>query len=312
MTLRIIAGGANPALALKVADALGTGLVGAGIVRFPDGEIHVELAESVRGGDVYLLQPTTPPIAEHLHELLFLADAARRAGARRVTAVVPYFAYARQDRRATGREAVGGRVVADLLAAAHVDRVVAVDLHETALEGFFPCPLEHLTSVPALADTLGVLAPDGEVVVAPDAGATKLAERYGRCLKLPVAFVHKRRVSGESVTTHGIAGDVRGRRALIVDDMISTAGTVAGAVGVLLEAGAAPDIVVAATHGLFVGPAVERLAPLPIARLVVTDTVGRELPSPLPGHVVSVAPLLATAIGCLHEERSLDRLILHA
>jgi len=312
MTLRLIAGGANPALALGVAEALGTGLVGAGIIRFPDGEIHVELAESVRGGDVYLLQPTTPPIAEHLHELLFLADACRRAGARRVTAVLPYFAYARQDRRATGREAVGGRVIADLLAAVHIDRVVAVDLHETALEGFFPVPLEHLSAVSALADALAAVAPGREVVVAPDAGASKLAERYGRLLELPVAFVHKRRVSGETVTTHGLAGEVRGLRPLVVDDMISTAGTMAGAIRALLEAGATPDVVVAATHGLFVGPAIERLAAFPISRLVVTDTVGGDPPSPVASHVVSVAPLLATAIRHLHEERSMDTLILHA
>ncbi len=170
---------------------------------------------------MYLLQPTAPPIETHLLQLLLLADASRRAGAARVTAVIPYFGYARQDRRASGREAVGARVVADMLPTAGIERVVAVDLHTTALEGAFGVPLEHLTATPVLAEALRPPYRERGVVLAPDAGAAKLAERWARVLNVPVAVVHKTRVGGEAVRTQGLAGDVRGRKPLIVDDMIS-------------------------------------------------------------------------------------------
>ncbi len=309
----LLAGPANVALATAVADAVGVPLASRDVSRFPDGEIHVELHETVRDADVYLLQPTAPPIETHLLQLLFLVDACRRGGAARVTAVLPYFGYARQDRRASGREAIGARVVADMLRGAGVDRVVAIDLHTTTLEGVFPVPLEHLSAVPLTSRAIHA-SRDGApgVVVAPDAGATKLAERWGRLLELPVAFVHKTRLSGEAVATHGVAGSVQGRAPLIVDDMISTGGTMAGAIEAVLAAGATRDVLVAVTHGLFVGPAVERLARLPIRRLIVTDTVGGARPAGLPLEIVSVAPLLADAIGRLHHGRSMSDLILHA
>lgn len=311
MRLVLIGGPANPPLSEAVGGTLGVEPTGCEISRFPDGEIHVELRESVRDADVYLLQPTTPPIEANLLQLLFLADACRRAGAARVTAVVPYFAYARQDRRATGREAVGARVVADMLEGAGIDRVVAVHLHTTALEGVFSVPLEHLTAMPVLAAALGEARLPVEVVVSPDAGAVKLAERWGRALDLPVAVAHKTRVGGEVVRTHGVIGEVRSRRPLIVDDMISTGGTLAGAITAVLDAGAVPDVVIVATHGLFVGPAVDRLAALPVSRLLVTDTVAGVNTGGLPVQRVSVAPLLADAILRLHDGRSLGDLILH-
>ena len=312
MRLVVAAGLANPALAEGVVQSLGVSLAERELSRFPDGEIHVELHETVRDADVYLLQPTSPPIESNLLQLLLLVDACRRGGALRVTAVVPYFGYARQDRRTRGREAVGARVVAGMLAGVGIDRIVAVDLHTAALEGVFPMPLEHLTAVPVLAEALGSPQRSLGVVVSPDAGATKLAERWGRRLELPVAIVHKTRLSGGSVQSHGIAGDVRGRRPLIVDDMISTGGTLAGAIAALLEAGAIPEITIAATHGLFVGPAAERLTPLPITRLLVTDTVDSVTPAALPVQRVSIAPLVADAIRRLHRGQSLSDLLLHA
>jgi ribose-phosphate pyrophosphokinase len=309
VTLVLLAGTSNPPLAAAVAECLGVPLAAREASRFPDGEMHIEVGTSVRGCDVYLIQPTSPTAEEHVFQLLLLADACRRAGSARLTAVVPYFGYARQDRRATGREPVGARVVADLIATVGIGRTVAVDLH-APLEGVFGQPLEHLTAVPLLAERLRSLGTAGRVVVAPDLGATKLAERYARLLALPVAFVHKRRVSGEEVTVRGVTGEVKDRLPLVVDDMITTGGTVEAAIRAVLEAGARADVVVAATHGLLVGRAVERLAALPVTRLVTSDSVLSSAGS-LPVERVSLAPHLADAISRLHGDRSLSDLIVH-
>jgi ribose-phosphate pyrophosphokinase len=273
--------------------------------------MHVDVRETVRDADVYLLQPTVPPIEANLLQLLLLADACRRGGAMRVTAVVPYFGYARQDRRATGREAVGARVIAEMVRSVGIDRLVAVHLHTAGLEAVFSIPLEHLTAMPVLSTALASLPQSPGVVVAPDAGAIKLAQHWARVLDIPAAVVHKIRVGGDIVETHGLTGEVRGRRPLIVDDMISTGGTVAAAIEVLLDAGAVPEVVVAATHGLFVGSAAKRLGTLPITHLLVTDTVSDAAPEDLAVQRVSVAPLLADAITRLHRGRSLSDLILH-
>ena len=294
--LTLLGGNAHPALTTAVASALGVDAASRTLQRFPDSEIQAELGVSVRGQDVYLLQPTGPPVADHLLELLLLADATRRGGAARVTAVIPYFGYARQDRRAHGREALGARVVADMVGAAHVDSVVAIALHTSAIEGFFSAPLLHLSAVPALAEELRASVERPAVVVAPDLGAVKLAEQYAQLLQLPTAVVRKVRLSGTEVRATEIVGDVRGRVPIVVDDMISTAGTVHAAVNALLAAECNPHVIVAATHGLFVGPAVERLRALPLTRLLVTDTLPAPSTSSLPVHVVSVAPLLADAI----------------
>jgi ribose-phosphate pyrophosphokinase len=311
MQLVLLAGLGNPPLARGVARALGVSLADGELSRFPDGEIHVEVRETVRDADVYLLQPTVPPIEANLLQLLLLADACRRGGAMRVTAVMPYFGYARQDRRATGREAVGARVIAETLRSVGIDRVVAVHLHTAGLEAVFSIPLEHLTPLPVLSTALASLPQAPGVVVAPDAGAIKLAQHWARVLDIPAAVVHKIRVGGDIVETHGLTGEVRGRRPLVVDDMISTGGTIAAAIRVLLEAGAVPEVVVAATHGLFVGSAVGRLRALPITHLLVTDTVSDVEPEDLAVQRVSVAPLLADAITRLHRGRSLSDLILH-
>ncbi len=309
---KVFSGSGELALAGAIAGHLGLQLGQRELERFPDGECHVRVLESVRGHDVYIVASTGPPVEANLMEILLLADACRRGGAARLTAVIPYLGYARQDRRASGREPVGARVVADLLRAAGLDRVVAVDLHSPALEGFFSLPLEHLTAVPLLAESLrhsgvGVSG----VVVAPDLGAARLADRYARLLDLPVAIVHKTRVSGREVSVHGVSGNVEGRQPLIVDDMISTGGTIEAASRALAAAGSLPAAAVAATHGLFVSGAEERLAAVGARRVIVTDSVAAPPGLRLKLEVVSVAPMLARAIQHLHEDRSLADLVAH-
>jgi ribose-phosphate pyrophosphokinase len=305
MTLRLIAGTANEALATALATRLGCSLTERTLETFPDGEIHVLLGESVRAGDVYLLQPTAPPVERHLLELLLLADACRRAGAQRITAVMPYFGYARQDRRVGGREAVGARLVIDLLTAAGIDRVVAIDLHNPALEAAFHIPLIHVSAVQLLTEAIRPILPERAVIVAPDIGAARLADRYAGLLNLPVAIVHKIRTGGEAVSVRHISGDVHDRVPIVIDDMISTGGTVEAAIHAAREAGARDGAIIVATHGLLVGTAPERLRQLNPRALFVSDTVRIHSALPLPIQTVSVAPLLAEVISRLHEGRSL-------
>ena len=309
MSLTLFTGTGNPALGAAVAAAVGVPLGRCEVRCFPDGELHVEVQESVRGHDVYLVQPTAPPVERHLLEVLLLADACRRAGAARISLVVPYFGYARQDRRASGREAGGARVIADLIETRGFARLVALDLHSPALEGFFATPLEHLSAVPALVAALGGSLPANGVVVAPDLGAAKLAQTYAKALQLPVAIVHKVRQSGTDVGVRGITGEVENRAPLIVDDMISTGGTVAAAAAALIAAGCEPELTVVASHGLFVGPAVGRLRSLRLRRLLVTDSVALPDVQPLRVEVTSIAPLLGDAVSRLHHYRSLNELL---
>jgi ribose-phosphate pyrophosphokinase len=308
----LLAGSANPDLAGGVARALGVPLAACVLERFPDGELHVDLHESVRGQTVFILQPTSPPVEQHLFELLLLSDASRRAGAARRVAVMPYFGYARQDRRAAGREPIGARVAADVLAVAGIDRAVVVDLHSRAAEGFFAMPAEHLSAVPLLAEALRPADGDSAVVVSPDLGAVKLADRYARVLGCPVATVHKTRVSGREVKVQQIVGDVRDRSPFIVDDMISTGHTVAAAVRALLAAGCRPNVTVVATHGVFAERATELLRELPIGRVITTDSVAPRASAALPIEIVSIAPRLAEAIARLDRNESLGDLLSHA
>ncbi|WP_224361777.1 ribose-phosphate diphosphokinase [Hyalangium versicolor] len=299
MRVVLMTGSSHPALANAVAKVLSLELGRCAVDRFPDGEHHVEVAEELRGCDVYLFQPLGPPVDSHLMELLLMVDACRRRGAGRVTAVVPYLAYARHDRRETGREPLGARLVADIIRAAGVDRLVAVDLHSPAVEGCFNIPVEHLSAMPLLADHLSRTAVPGSVVVSPDLGAVKRAERYAAELQLPVAVVHKRRTSGSQVQARSITGDVKGCTPILVDDMISTAGTIEAAVNVLLEAGCKPEVTVVATHSLLVGPAIDRLGRLPLRRLITTDSVPMIGRLPFQVEVVSLAPLLGRTIELL-------------
>jgi ribose-phosphate pyrophosphokinase len=308
MHLMLVAGRAHPALAAAIAAELRTELARRDIATFPDGELHIDIQDSARGRDVYLVQPTGPPVETHLLELLLLADACRRAGAARLTAVMPYFGYARQDRRTGRRTPVGGRLVADLLGAGALDRAVVVDLHAAAVEGFFSIPVEHLTAVPLLARVAQPWIASNTVLVAPDLGAVKLAERYARLLDLPVATVHKQRISGSEVQVREIVGDVQDRAPLVVDDMLSTGGTVAAALRALLEAGCVPRATVAVTHGLFVGDAETTLRALPIERLLTTDSLPQRTEHGLPLAVAGVAPLLAEAIKRLHFDETFSGL----
>lgn len=307
--LALIAGSANPHLVTAVAAAAGTPLTTCAIQSFPDGERHVELHQTVRGSDVYVLQPTSPPVADHLLELLLIGDAARRAGAARLTAVMPYFGYARQDRRVGGREAIGARLVADLVGGGFA-RVVAVDLHTPAIEAFFHGPVEHLSAGSLLAGALGPVRDDA-IVVAPDLGAVRLADQLAQRIERPVATVHKVRLGPEAVRVREVVGRVQGRAPIIVDDMISTGGTVAAAVRALLAAGCAPDVTVVVTHGLLVGDVARVLGDLPIGRLITTDSVPAQPGVPLPVKVVSLAPLLADVIVRLNREASLSELMPH-
>lgn len=308
MTSIVLSGTAHPALASAVADRLGLAPAARVLERYPDGELHVVVKEPVRGADVYLVQPLAPPADAHLLELLFLADACRRGGARSVTAVVPYLAWTRQERRRADGEPHGARLAADLVSA-RADRVVSVDLHAAAAEGFFSVPLDHLTAVPALAAAIARAVPRDAVVVGPDLGAARRAAVFGRLLDLPSAIVCKARLTAREVEVRGVAGEVAGRAPIIVDDMISTGATIEAAVRTLLEAGCRPEILVVATHPLFTEGAPERLARLPLSRVVVTDSLPVKRAPGLNLEVVPLAPLVAEAISRLRERRPLDDLL---
>ena len=308
MDLAIFCGSSNIPLATAIASRLGIPLGRRLIARSPDEELHVEIQENVRARDVFLVQPTGPPLDRNLMELLFLTDACRRAGANHVTAIIPHFGYSRQDRSASRQQALGARLIADVLRTAGVGRVVAVDLHSASIESAFGVAMEHLSAVRMFCDALSP-RPQNSVLIAPDMGALKLAERYARMLSLPIAIVAKVRVSAEEVVARSLIGDVRGRTPVIVDDIIITGGTIEAAVKFVVEAGATPQAIVIATHGLFVGSAAERLAALPIARLLVTDSVEISPGLKLPIEVISLAPTLAEVISRLHAGESLGDLI---
>jgi ribose-phosphate pyrophosphokinase len=292
----VLSGSCHPELARSLAAELGVSLADADVRRFADGEIDVRVPGAGRGRHAVIVQPTSPPAERHLLELGLLADACRRGGARRITAVIPYFGYARQDRRAHAGGAIGVRVVSDLIAAAHIDRIVSVDVHCAAIEAVSTALFDQLSALPPLLRALRAWPAASGVVVAPDLGAAKLAQNVGRTLGAPVALVHKSRGGRDQVEALDLLGEVRQRAPLIVDDMISTGATIDAAVSALLAAGCTPRITVAATHALFVGPAHERLARLPIERIAVTDSVPFAVPDSLPVERVSLAPLLATAI----------------
>jgi ribose-phosphate pyrophosphokinase len=312
MGLKILAGSANLALAQEIATNLGAQLIQRILERFPDGELHIELQESVRGHEVYLIQPTCPPVDEHLFELSLMADACRRAGAIHLTAVIPYFGYARQDRRARGREPLSVRLIADLLVTSGIQRIVAVDLHSQGVESAFAIPVEHMSAVALLAEAVRPSVQRNTVIVSPDLGSVKMAQRYAKILDLPVAIIHKTRLSGTDVSVQRIVGDVRDQQVLVIDDMISTGGTIEKAIEALVEAGCLPSgIKVAASHGLLVGPAAERLGKLPIEKIYVSDSVPTPEQFPVPIQVSSLAVLLAKTIERLHTKESIAGLISH-
>jgi ribose-phosphate pyrophosphokinase len=302
--LTVFTGSANTRLGSDVCALLGVPAAAYESRRFPDGEIQVDINESIRGADVFVLQSTSPPVEQHLVELLFLADACRRSGAARLTAIIPYFGYARQDRR-MGRRALGARVAADLIATGGFDRLMLIDAHTPAIEGFCHAPIDHLTAVPLLARAIAPSVRGDSVVVAPDLGAVKRAREYARALGIPMAIVHKTRLNGETVEAHAVIGDVRQRTPVIVDDMLSTGATIEAAVGALRAAGALEPISVAVTHALLVGRAPEVLRTLAIGKLIATDTVAFSPPAGIDIETTSVASLIATAIARDHRDESL-------
>jgi ribose-phosphate pyrophosphokinase len=307
----LISGSANPALAEAIAERLGIPLLERRIEQFPDGETYVRVGSSVRGRDAYVIQPTCAPVNDNLFELLLLLDTLRRASAGRLTAIVPYYGYARQDRKFTGREPITGKLVANLLTAAGASRIVAVDLHSPAIQGFFDIGMDHLTAIPLLADYLTDNCPTDSVIVSPDTGGVKRADLYARLLNLPIAILHKRRESARKVEMAAVIGDIRDKCPIIVDDIIATGGTIRQAVDTLVANGARPEVRIVSTHGVFAGGAAQVLRHPAIAEIVVTDTIPipDELRAGLPTlRVVSVADLLANAIRRLHTGLSLSEL----
>jgi ribose-phosphate pyrophosphokinase len=291
----IFSGRGNPELARETARLLRLELGRCRLEDFPDDELRVEIQEDVHGKDVYLFQPVSPPVASRLLELLLLADACRRGGAGHVTGIIPYYGYARQDRRVKSGEPVSARLVADLLST-RFERIVTVDLHNPAIEGFFNFPLENLSCVPLLAEAIRPFLTQDTVIVAPDLGAVKLAQEYADLLHLPVAYIHKERQSGQAVRVRRVIGETRGRPVAVVDDLISTGATLAAAVNSLLQEKCLSPVIVAASHSLLVGDAVEKLSVLPLRKIFVTDSIHQEPDIPLPLEVVSIKRILSDSI----------------
>lgn len=292
----IVSGTSHTELARSISAALGGPLGACAIERFPDGELQVMVGDRLRHRDVYVVQPTVPPVGENVLELVLIADALHRLGAARVTAVVPYLGFARQERRTGPGQPLGARVAADLVACGRFARLIAVDLHAPSVEGFFPMPVEHLSAVHVLASAVRAHVRPDSIIVSPDLGGTKLAREYGDLLGLPVAIVQKTRVTGRRVDVRDVVGEVRGRSCIVVDDMISTGGTIEAAAKALAARGAKGGITVVATHALLAGGAIDALARAQVTRLVATDTVPPRPGGTLERETVSVARLLADAI----------------
>ena len=305
----LFSGTANPGLAKAIAQELDVPLGASVTEQFPDGELVVRLLESVRQKAVFIVQSTSPPVNDRLVELMAFADACRRAAAERITAIVPYFGYARADKRHGRREPITASMVAEVLEAVGIDRVVTLDLHAPQIEGFFRIPVDSLTAVPTLGEALRDRLPQDVVVVSPDTGRVEMATQYAQRLGSSVIVLHKQRKSGTETEVTRIVGDVRDRACLIVDDMISTGGTLARSIEALLSAGARPDITIAATHGLFVAGARAKLSHESVRAIFVTDTVATQETDWPQLQVVSIAPLIAKAIQRFKANESIGDLV---
>jgi len=312
--LHVVAGRATQELAHEICSELEVKLGSPNIAEFANGEIHVKYGESIRGSDVFIVQSHTEwdsrSINDQIMEHLIMVDAAKRASAKRITAVAPFYGYSRQDRKASGREPITARLIADLFLSAGADRLISVDLHSGQIQGFFDGPVDHLTAMPVLVDYLSDLGDDDLVIVSPDAGRMKVAERYTNLLDADLAYVHKRRSNEEknAVEAKEIIGHVEGRTCVLIDDMIDTGGTICAAAELLHEHGAC-RIIIATTHGVFSGPAIDRIKNAPVETVLVTDTI------PLPSEkqvdkitVLSVAPIIARAISAVFEDTSVSEI----
>jgi ribose-phosphate pyrophosphokinase len=303
----LMCGTANRPLAEEVAAHLGQPLCAVTIRRFADGEIFVKIDENVRGRDVYIIQSTNPP-AENMMELLLLMDAARRASAARITSVIPYFGYARQDRKDQPRVAISAKLMANMVSMAGADRVLAMDFHQHQLQGFFDLPVDHLYAAPVLVNHYRQKSLRDLVIVAPDVGSAKMARGFAKRLNASLAIIDKRRPSANVAEVLNVVGEVQGRDCIIPDDMIDTAGTMAEAVNALKRLGA-EDVYCCATHGLLSGPAVDRLVASPVKEVVVTNTI--DIPAARRFdrlRVLSIAGLLSKAIGYTHSDQSVSSL----
>ena len=306
--LKLFTGNANRPLAEEIAQYLRLPLSDAEVTRFSDGEIYVQVNENVRGTDVYVLQPTCPPVNDTLMELLIMIDALKRASARRITAVLSYYGYARQDRKVEPRVPITAKLVADLLEAAGIDRVLALDLHAGQIQGFFKVPVDHLFAAPVMIDYLGKKELRDAVIVAPDAGGVERARAIAKRLNAGLAIIDKRREGPNAAVAMHLIGDVRARDAVVIDDMIDTAGTLVQAVGALAREGAR-RILACGVHAVLSGPALERIGASPLEEVVVTNSI------PVPAEkriarvtVLTVAPLLGEAIRRIHDEESVSTL----
>jgi len=306
--LRVFTGSAHPSLGEAIARFLGVPLGRAHLARFSDGEVWFQIQDNVRGADVFVVQPTGPPVNENLMELLVMLDAFKRSSASRITAVMPYYGYARQDRKDKPRVPISAKLVADLLSAAGTDRVLAMDLHSAQIQGFFNTPVDHLFAAPVISDYVLKLTLPTLTVVSPDAGGVERARAYAKRLEASLAIVDKRRESPNVAEVHNVVGEVAGRTALVVDDMVDTGGTLGKVAQALKDAGAR-EVLASASHAVLSGKAVERIQNSPLSRLIVTDSI------PLPEDkrsekvvVLSIAELLGKAIRNIHEEASVTSL----
>ncbi|MEW6662681.1 MAG: ribose-phosphate diphosphokinase [Bacillota bacterium] len=306
--IKIFTGNANPGLAREIAEYIEIPLGDAKVKRFSDGEIAIAIDESVRGADVFVIQPTCYPVNDNLMELLILIDGMRRASARRITAVIPYYGYARQERKARARDPISAKLVANLITAAGARRVVAMDLHAGAIQGFFDIPVDHLVVVPILAEYFKQKGLEDLVVVSPDIGGVTRARDLGERLHAQIAIIDKRRPAPNVSEIMHIIGDVKGKNVVMTDDIIDTAGTITTAAAALVERGAR-EVYACCTHPVLSGPAIQRLTESPIKELVVTNTI------PIPQEkmspqikVLSVAPLLGEAIIRIHKDMSVSKL----
>jgi ribose-phosphate pyrophosphokinase len=307
--LKIFSGSAHPALAKEIAEQLDLPLGVARLHRFPDSEVSFQIDENIRGTDVFVVQPTCSPVDEHIMELCVMIDAFRRSSASRITAVIPYYGYARQDRKDKPRVPISAKLVANLLSAAGTNRVLTMDLHKAQIQGFFDIPVDHLFAAPAIIDYLVRQNLGPVTMVSPDAGGAERARAYAKRLDAELAIIDKRRSEDGTAEVMNVVGDVRGRVCIISDDIIDTAGTIQKAAQALQDNGAS-RVLACAVHGVLSGPAIARITAAPLDKMIVTNTI------PLVGdkaacgkiHVLSVARLLAQAIRSIHEETSVSKL----
>lgn len=307
--LQILSGSHHPQLAHDVAERLGMQVAASPLTRFANGEVRCQLEESVRGADVFVLQTHSAPVNDAIMEQAIIIDAAKRASARHITAVCPFFGYARQDRKASGREPISAKLVVNILKAAGADRIVSVDLHSGQIQGFFDGPFDHLIAMPVLVDHLKSRLGKDCVIVSPDAGRVKLAERYVRRLGADLAIVHKRRQSkGNDADALHVIGEVKGRHCVIIDDMIDGGGTMCAAADLLKRHGAT-SVSAIATHGIFSPPAAERFQQSTLDYIAITDTLPLSIKLTKPKiEVISIAGLLANAISAIFEDYSVSAL----